>query len=102
MLALMKIALIQQRASGDLEDNRRRGLSAMEQAASDGAQAVCFAELAFDPFWPQIPATADRLEMAETIPGPTTERFQARAAELLRRRLLSACERWMTDNQTRR
>jgi len=82
MLLVMKIALIQQRASEDLEVNRRRGLAAMDEAAAGGAQAVCFAELAFDPFWPQVPATPERLKMAEPIPGPTTERFQAKAAAL--------------------
>ncbi len=78
----MKIALVQQRALDDGEANRRRGLEAVRKAAGEGAELVCFAELAFDPFYPQEPATPDRLEKAETIPGPTTEAFSSLAAEL--------------------
>ena len=78
----MKIALIQQRASEDLEDNRTRGLRAVEQAAAGGARIICFAELAFAPFYPQLPATPGRLSRAEPIPGPTTERFARKAKEL--------------------
>jgi predicted amidohydrolase len=78
----MDIALIQQRATDDLEGNRRRGLEAVVQAAAAGARIACFSELAFDPFYPQVPASVDRLARAETIPGPTTERFSRKAKEL--------------------
>ena len=44
----MKIALIQQAASEDREANRARGLSALEEAAGQGAEIICFAELAFE------------------------------------------------------
>jgi len=78
----MKIALVQQRATENREANRRRGLDALTRAASKGAKIVCYSELAFDPFYPQAPATAGALGLAETVPGPTTEMFAARAAEL--------------------
>ena len=78
----MKIALVQQKATGDRGANRRRGLEAVEKAAGDGARIVCFAELAFDPFYPQEPATPEVLSLAEPVPGPTTEMFSAKAAEL--------------------
>jgi N-carbamoylputrescine amidase len=78
----MKIALVQQAASEDREHNRQRGLKAVRDAAGQGAQVVCFAELAFDRFWPQVPATPERRAFAEAIPGPTTEAFAAVAAEL--------------------
>ncbi len=77
----MKIALIQQRATPDREANRARGLAAAERAARQGARVICFAELAFDPFYPQRPATPAALALAEPVPGPTTEVF----AELARR-----------------
>jgi len=76
----MKIALVQQKASQDRQANRARGLEALETAAKHGAQLVCFAELAFDPFYPQEEATQEKLSLAEPIPGPTTELFAARAA----------------------
>jgi len=77
----MKIALVQQRATDDREANRLRGLEAAERAAGDGAQVICFAELAFDPFHPRRPASRETLAMAEPVPGPTTAAF----AELARR-----------------
>jgi N-carbamoylputrescine amidase len=78
----VRIALVQQPATADRDANRKRGLDALAEAARRGAQLVCFAELAFDPFYPQSPATPVELERAEPIPGPTTEMFQVRAAEL--------------------
>lgn len=78
----MKIALVQQRATGDRDANRRRGLEAVEEAARSGAKMVCFAELAFDVFYPQRHASSNVLELAEPVPGPTTEMYCAKAAEL--------------------
>jgi len=77
----VKVALIQQRAGSDKDDNVRRGLAALEQAAARGARVACFAELAFEPFWPRRRAEGE-LPPAETIPGPTTEAFAACAAKL--------------------
>ncbi len=78
----MRIALVQQRASDDREANRLRGLDAVSRAADEGAKVICFAELAFEPFYPQEPATLEALERAEPVPGPTTEAFARRAADL--------------------
>jgi N-carbamoylputrescine amidase len=78
----MRLALVQQRASEDTNANRARGLEAVEAAARLGAQLVCFAELAFEPFYPQRPATKETLELAEPVPGPTTESFASLARKL--------------------
>jgi N-carbamoylputrescine amidase len=78
----VRIALVQQPATPDRQANRRRGLQALQSAAEQGAQLVCFAELAFEPFYPQKPATSEPLRLAEPIPGPTTEMFAERAREL--------------------
>src|SRR5687768_1103377 len=78
----MRIALIQQRAEADKQANVRRGLASMEQAARGGAEVVAFAELAFERFHPQHPASADPLSLAETIPGPITDVFSKKAREL--------------------
>lgn len=77
----MRIALVQQIATDDRDANRQRGLEAVDRAAADGARLVCFAELAFDPFYPQRPATSGALECAEPIPGPTTEMFASKARQ---------------------
>lgn len=78
----MKIALIQQQATQDKGHNTEKGLEAAKVAASEGAGVVCFAELAFEPFYPQRPASGDVMELAEPIPGPITESFQKLAADL--------------------
>ena len=77
----MNIALIQQFATQNLAKNRDNGLKAARIAAENGAKVICFAELAFDPFYPQCPATPDTLALAEPIPGPTTQPFCELAAE---------------------
>ena len=78
----MRIALVQQQAGPDKAANVRRGLEALASAAEHGAHLVCYAELAFEPFYPKKPATPASLAAAETIPGPTTEAFRAKAEEL--------------------
>ncbi|RMH03307.1 MAG: carbon-nitrogen hydrolase family protein [Planctomycetota bacterium] len=78
----MRIALVQQPAGPDRAANRDRGLAALRRAAAAGADLVAFAELAFDPFWPQRPVAGDPLELAEPIPGPTTDAMAAAAREL--------------------
>lgn len=78
----MKIALVQQKAGPDKKKNVERGLAALQQAAEQGAQLVCYAELAFERFWPQKPAEAGYTALAEPVPGPTTEAFAAQAKAL--------------------
>lgn len=78
----MKIALIQQHATKDRAANVARGLASLETAAREGAQLACFAELAFEWFYPQLPADAAFLELAEPIDGPTVQAFQRKAKEL--------------------
>ena len=78
----MKISLVQQRADVDKASNVARGLAALERAARSGAEVVAFAELAFERFHPQRPASGGYLDLAESIPGPITEQFSRKAREL--------------------
>ena len=78
----MKIALIQQHATRDKAANVARGLAALETAARNGAQLACFAELAFEWFYPQRPAETGFRELAEPLDGPTVKAFQQKAREL--------------------
>ena len=78
----MNIALIQQKATDNLVLNRENGIDSVKEAAKKGARIVCFAELAFSPFYPQIHASQDIINTAETIPGPTTDIFSKLAKEL--------------------
>jgi beta-ureidopropionase len=78
----VKIALVQQTATGDKNQNVEKGLAALDRAARAGAELVAFAELAFERFHPQRPADAAPWRLAETVPGPTTDRFSRMAKEL--------------------
>ncbi len=77
----MLVALVQQRATDDKQANVQRGLRAVDAAAAAGAKLVCFAELAFEPFYPQRPATANAVNAAEPVPGPIVEAFVRKAKE---------------------
>lgn len=77
----MKIALIQQQASEDREDNIRRGVEGFRRAAEAGADLIAYAELAFLPFLPQRPVAPGASSWAESIPGPTTQQFCVLAKE---------------------
>ena len=77
----MRIALIQQTATEDNESNILRGLKNIDKAAEMGAEVVVFAELAFTRFYPQYRANENLSDLAEPVPGPTTERFMAKAKE---------------------
>ena len=78
----LRIALVQQPATSDLAANLANGLDAARRAAAEGAKVVCFAELAFTPFYPQDPSSGTVSDLAEEIPGPITEAFCALAQEL--------------------
>ena len=77
----VKIALVQQHATRDKAANVQRGLDAVARAAAQGAEVVCFAELAFEWFHPQRPADSDMRTLAEPLNGPTVTTFQAAARQ---------------------
>jgi N-carbamoylputrescine amidase len=53
----------------------------LREAAAQGAKVVCFQELFYGPYFAQV-QDAKFYEYAESVPGPTVERFQALAREL--------------------
>lgn len=77
----MKLALIQQSCSQDKSQNLQRGLQSARQAAEQGANLICFPELAFEPFYPQHNHPTNPEKHAEAIPGPITEAFSELASE---------------------
>jgi predicted amidohydrolase len=77
----LRIALVQQHAGADPAANRARGEAAFREAARAGANLIAFAELAFTPFYPQVPASAASAGLAEPVPGPTTDLFCSLARE---------------------
>ena len=71
----MKIALVQQKATADKAANLKRGLENAVKAIEAGAKVISFAELAFELFYPRVPATEGFADLAEPIPGPITDAF---------------------------
>mgnify|MGYP006431159203 FL=1 len=77
----MNIALIQQSCGADKQENLECGLKAAREAIENGADILCFAELAFEPFYPQYEEPEDPTTLAEPIPGPITDTFSDLAAD---------------------
>jgi len=75
-------ALIQCQSSPDRENNLQKAIGTLRQAADAGARLVVFPELSFSPFYPRVRSGGNHAQMAETIPGPTTDLFQQLAKEL--------------------
>ncbi|HEX7049733.1 MAG TPA: nitrilase-related carbon-nitrogen hydrolase [Longimicrobiales bacterium] len=94
----MRIALVQQHAGPDRDENFERALGAMERARDAGAELVAFAELARERFFPQRKGAA-AMEVAEPIPGPTTERLAERARALS---LVTVFNMYEVDSRGRR
>lgn len=81
-MGVMRIALVQQHATHDRSENLARGLAAARGAIDRGAEVIAFAELAFEWFHPQHARPGGPpVALAETIPGPTTDRLAALARE---------------------
>lgn len=78
----MRIALAQHRAGSDRAESLERALAALRAAAGEGAELVAFPELAIDRFFPSRRGDRSAAELAEPIPGPTTDRMAAAAREL--------------------
>lgn len=80
-MSSVRAALVQTAWTGDMESMIVAHEDFSRQAAADGAQVICFQELFYGPYFCQVQDPA-YYSYAESIPGPTTERFQALAAEL--------------------
>ena len=75
-----RIALIQQAADADPARNLERAVAAVGSAAERGADIVCLPELFRTRYFPQQESTA-AFDLAEAVPGPTTERMTKLARE---------------------
>lgn len=77
----MKVALIQQANTTDINKNKQGLKEKIRDAAKQGAQLVVLQELHNSLYFCQIEST-DFFDLAESVPGPTTEEFGALAKEL--------------------
>ena len=70
----MKIALIQKSRTSDIENNIQTLKESIKEAAINGAELVVLQELHNSLYFCQVEST-DNFDLAESIPGPSTEFF---------------------------
>src|SRR5215211_4646315 len=75
------IGIIQDDAGSDVSENVRRAERLVREAASRGAQIICLKEL-YNSLYFCKSQQCDRFDLAEPIPGPSTEPMQRLAREL--------------------
>ena len=75
------VGLVQSCCGPDVAQNQAKTLAGIREAAKRGATIVCTQELFQFPYFCQREETA-HFQLAEAIPGPTTERLQAEAKSL--------------------
>ena len=77
----MRFAVIQQQNTADLDANLARSMDKIREAVAQGAQLVMLQELHRSLYFCQSEDTA-MFDLAETVPGPSTDALGALAREL--------------------
>jgi N-carbamoylputrescine amidase len=77
----LTVGLLQRKCSADPDANLEGTITAIREAAKRGAQIVCLEELFRSQYFCRE-ENADRFDLAEPIPGPTTEALSKLASEL--------------------
>ncbi|MBI4569080.1 MAG: carbon-nitrogen hydrolase [Planctomycetes bacterium] len=80
-MAVHRVGLVQMRCSADPAGNDERAEAGIREAARLGAKTVCLQELFRSLYFCQEEAV-ERFDLAEPIPGPTTERYSRLAKEI--------------------
>jgi N-carbamoylputrescine amidase len=75
------VGIIQDAATNDSRETVEAAIPRIREAATRGAQIVCLKELFNAPYFCKAPRL-DRFDLAEAIPGPTTQAMQKIAKEL--------------------
>ncbi|MGH9421053.1 MAG: nitrilase-related carbon-nitrogen hydrolase, partial [Thermoanaerobaculia bacterium] len=75
------VGLIQEAVTADSNANIEHAVERVRDAASRGAQIISLQELFNAPYFCKA-ESCDRFDIAEPIPGPTTEHMQRLAREL--------------------
>jgi len=80
-MSKIKVGLVQMSCSADKAANLQKAMDEVRVAAKGGAQIVCLQELFTSLYFCDVEAY-DHFQLAETIPGPSTEALGRLAAEL--------------------
>jgi len=75
------VGIIQERVTDDAVANVDRAIERVREAAGRGAQIICLQELFNAPYFCKS-QQVERFDLAEPVPGPTTDRLAAVAKEL--------------------
>jgi len=78
---MFTIGIIQDHSDTDTAENVHRAVRLIRATAARGAQIICLKELFNAPYFCKS-QRADRFDLAEPVPGPTTDIMQALAREL--------------------
>ncbi len=79
-MTVVRSAITQATWTGDKESMIAKHEQFVRDAAAQNVQVICFQELFYGPYF-GITQDAKYYEYAESVPGPTVERFQALAKE---------------------
>ncbi len=77
----LNVALVQHSNTGDVQHNLNKTIQGIKEAASEGAKLIVLQELHCSLYFCQTEDT-DCFDLAETIPGPSTNTFGELAKEL--------------------
>jgi len=77
----VKVGLVQMSCTAKREENFAKAVTSIRKAASEGAQIVCLQELFTSLYFCDV-EDYDNFNLAETVPGPSTETLSAIAKEL--------------------
>ncbi|MDX1972123.1 MAG: carbon-nitrogen hydrolase [Candidatus Sumerlaeia bacterium] len=77
----LKVGIVQQSCSANRDENVAKLMKGIREAAAQGAKLVVLQELHNGPYFCQVEADGF-FDLAETIPGPSTQQFGALAKEL--------------------
>jgi len=78
---MLKIGLVQQSCTPDIQTNKQRMAAGIRECAAAGAQLVVLQELHNSLYFCQV-ESVDNFDLAEPIPGPSTAFYGQLAAEL--------------------
>lgn len=81
MRHVFTVALLQQSCNGSREENLADAASSIREAAAQGAELILLPELHLGPYFCQT-ERCDYFDLAEPIPGPTSQAFAGLAKEL--------------------
>ncbi|MCH7413234.1 carbon-nitrogen hydrolase [Belliella sp. R4-6] len=81
MKRTVKVGLVQNSCSKDLAENREKAIVGIKEAAKNGAQIICLQELFGSLYFCDVEDHSN-FELAEKIPGPSTDFLSPLAKEL--------------------